>query len=154
MEQKGPTPRERSDRLYTHFIDHLEELALVSIYGWNVEISKITGQSIASTDSVDVGERNTLRRRSGPNHDQRKYMKRKLWDCANRFWDQAFIGRAKRNSASAAKGARIRQVEELGYGRDYLRDRARQGSTAKSQQLGVQQTRYIARVASKGGEVK
>ncbi|KAH0593509.1 hypothetical protein MHUMG1_08647 [Metarhizium humberi] len=87
MEQKGRTPKKRSDRLYTHFIDHLEELALVSIYGWNVEISKITGQSINSTDSVDVGERNSLRRRSGPNRDQRKSMKRKILDCAKRLWD-------------------------------------------------------------------
>ncbi|QLI69803.1 uncharacterized protein G6M90_00g054630 [Metarhizium brunneum] len=87
MEQKGRTPKKRSDRLYTHFIDHLEELALVSIYGWNVEISKITGQSISSTHSVDVGERNSLRRRSGPNHDQRKSMKRKILDCAKRFRD-------------------------------------------------------------------
>ncbi|EXU97495.1 hypothetical protein X797_009404 [Metarhizium robertsii] len=72
------TPSERPHRLYTHIIDHLDELAWVSIYWWNVESYKRIGVSVNSTDSVDVQGGNPQHRCSGAGRSQGQCMKRKL----------------------------------------------------------------------------
>lgn len=88
VEQKHGTPRERSDQLDTHFLAHLEDLSLVSIHDWDAEISNLINASINGADAVDVGRRNPLHRRSGPNHDQGKSMQQKLLCYPMRLMEQ------------------------------------------------------------------
>ncbi|KJK79269.1 hypothetical protein H634G_05509 [Metarhizium anisopliae BRIP 53293] len=88
-EQKDGTPSERSNQLYSHFLAHLEVLALVSIDDWVVKTSKTIDASIDRTDSVDVGGRNPLHCRSGSNHDQGKSTKRKILAYPKRVWNKS-----------------------------------------------------------------